>query len=114
MRPFSRLADEQKSCAIRLSYFLTSPKLDFAHFSPEPPSDDGPEDGVDANLAPELRPRTAAWYAKAEPSFSDVIALVRRRFWVTANLSVSRLSRDTVEIPAALLERLTGAPCYAA
>jgi hypothetical protein len=69
---------------------------------------------ADANLAGDLRPRTAAWYAKDEPSFSDVIALVRRRFWATANLSVSRSGRQTVEIPAALLERLTDTLCYAA
>jgi hypothetical protein len=66
------------------------------------------------NLAAGLRPRTAVWYAKAEPSFSDAIALVRRHFWAAANLSVSRSGRDTVEIPAALLQRLTDALCYAA
>jgi hypothetical protein len=69
---------------------------------------------ADANLAGDLRPRTAAWYSKDEPSFSDVIALVRRRFWATANLSVSRSGRETVEIPAALWERLTDTLCYAA
>jgi hypothetical protein len=69
---------------------------------------------ADPNLAAGLRPRTAVWYAKAEPSFSDAIALVRRHFWAAANLSASRSGRDTVEIPTALLERLTGALCYAA
>ena len=66
-----------------------------------------------AKLAGELRPRSAAWYAKGEPSFSDAIALVRRRFWAIENLSISRLSRDSVEIPTAVLYRLTDTLCFA-
>jgi hypothetical protein len=69
---------------------------------------------ADPKLAGELRPRSAAWYAKGEPSFSDAIALVRRRFWAIENLSISRLSRDSVEIPAAVLKRLTETLCFAA
>ncbi len=69
---------------------------------------------ADTKLTGELRPKGAAWYAKAEPSFSDAIALVRRRFWAIENLSVSRLSRDSVEIPAAVLQRLTDTLCFAA
>jgi hypothetical protein len=69
---------------------------------------------ADAKLAGELRPQSTAWYAKGEPSFSDTIALVRRRFWAIENLSVSRLSRDSVEIPTALLQRLTETLCFAA
>jgi hypothetical protein len=69
---------------------------------------------ADPNLAVGLRPRTTVWYAKTEPSFSDAVALVRRNFWASTNISASRLDRDTVEIPAALLERLTDALSYAA
>jgi hypothetical protein len=69
---------------------------------------------ADVKLVGELRPRSAAWYRKDEPSFSDAIALVRRRFWAMENLSLSRPGRDSVEIPAALLQRLTDALCFAA
>jgi hypothetical protein len=68
---------------------------------------------ADAKFVGELRPRSAAWHRKDEPSFSDAIALVRRRFWGMENLSVSRESRDTVEIPLAVLRRLTDALCFA-
>ena len=61
-----------------------------------------------------LRPRSTAWYQKREPSFSDVIAAVRRLLWSAPNLSMSRHDPDGVEIPAALWERLTEALCYAA
>jgi hypothetical protein len=69
---------------------------------------------ADPKLAGELRPKGAAWCAKGEPSFSAAIALVRRRFWAIENLSASRLSRNSVEIPAAVLQRLTDALCFAA
>jgi len=68
---------------------------------------------ADAKLVGDLRPTTAAWYKKGEPSFSDAIALVRRHFWAIENLSVSRSGRETVEIPAAILQRLTDTLCFA-
>jgi hypothetical protein len=68
---------------------------------------------ADAKLVGDLRPRTAAWHKKDEPSFSDAIALVRRRFWAMENLSVSRSGREAVEIPAAMLQRLTDTLCFA-
>ena len=61
-----------------------------------------------------IRPRTATWYAKSELTFSDAIAATRRLLWSPPDLSMSRLDRETVEIPAALLQRLTDALCYAA
>jgi DDE superfamily endonuclease len=61
-----------------------------------------------------VRPRTAAWYDKREPTFSDAIAAVRRALWRPPNLSMSRLSTETVEIPASLLQRLTDTLCHAA
>ena len=58
--------------------------------------------------------RTAAWYAKAHPTFSDAIALVRRYLWSHCHFSMSDSTPDVVEIPRSLLERLTDAVCYAA
>ena len=37
-----------------------------------------------------LNVRTAAWYAKEQPTFSDAIATVRRVLWTTPNLPISR------------------------
>ena len=65
-------------------------------------------------ITPNLRPRTAAWYHKNEPTFSDIIAAVRRRFWLTPNLSMSRQRPDSVEIPIELWNRLTETLCFAA
>ncbi len=36
-----------------------------------------------------VRPQTAAWYAKREPTFSDAIAAVRRALWCPPSLSMS-------------------------
>ena len=58
-------------------------------------------------------PRPAAWYAKSELTFSDAIAAVRRVLWCPPNFSMSRKTRDIVEIPCALLRRLTETLCYA-
>lgn len=69
---------------------------------------------ADPKIAVCLRPRSAAWYHKREPSFSDAIAAVRRVFWSAPSFSMSRHPSDNVEIPTALMERLTDALCYAA
>lgn len=61
-----------------------------------------------------VRPQTAAWYDKREPTFSDAIAAVRRALWCPPDLSTSCRSTATVEIPAALLHRLTDTLCHAA
>ena len=58
--------------------------------------------------------RTAAWYAKARPTFSDALAVVRRELWSTCHFSISRAKPEVVEIPRSLVERLTDAVCYAA
>jgi hypothetical protein len=60
------------------------------------------------------RVRTAAWYAKPRPTFSDALALVRRELWSQYYFSRSRTKSEIVEIPRSLLERLTDAVCYAA
>ncbi len=61
-----------------------------------------------------VRPRTAAWYNKREPTFSDAIAAVRRALWRPTGLSMSRPGTGTVEISVALLQRLTDTLCHAA
>ena len=68
---------------------------------------------TEAKVAAMLLPRSAAWYFKGSLTFSDAIATVRRVLWDVPNLSISRKSPQTVEIPAALLQRLTEAICYA-
>jgi DDE superfamily endonuclease len=66
----------------------------------------------DAATAPQ--PRTAAWYAKPLPTFSDAIAAVRRALWCPVELSMSRPGQATVEIPITLLRRLVDTVAYAA
>lgn len=61
-----------------------------------------------------IRPRTADWYGKPEPTFSDAIATVRRVLWCPPDLWMSRHDAETVEIPAGLLRRFTETLCYAA
>lgn len=58
--------------------------------------------------------RTAAWYAKARPTFSDALAVVRRELWNACHFSMSRVKSEVIEIPRSLLERLTDVVCYAA
>jgi hypothetical protein len=58
--------------------------------------------------------RTAAWYAKPQPTFSDTIAWVRRHLWANPGFSISTEKRDIVKVPQALYQRLTEALCYAA
>jgi DDE superfamily endonuclease len=60
-----------------------------------------------------VAPRTAAWYAKREPTFSDAIAAIRRTLWCPPDLSMSRSSTETIQIPASLLQRLTDTLCHA-
>ena len=60
-----------------------------------------------------VSPRTAAWYAKREPTFSDAIAAVRRALWYPPDLCMSRPGTETIEIPVALLQRLTDTLCHA-
>lgn len=58
--------------------------------------------------------RTAAWYAKEQPTFSDALALVRRCLWSNCHFQMSEAETDQVKIPRSLFERLTDAVCYAA
>ena len=60
------------------------------------------------------RVRTAAWYAKACPTFSDALAVVRRELWSQSHFSRSRTKSEVIKIPRSLWARLTDALCYAA
>src|SRR5262249_61946375 len=60
-----------------------------------------------------LKIRTAAWYPKALPTFSDAIAVVRREIWVHQISFMSRPSRDHVEIPQHIWHRMQNALAYA-
>jgi hypothetical protein len=71
-------------------------------------------DGLARDTASALRPNTAAWYRKQEPTFSDAIAAVRRMLWVPPNFSMSRQPAETVTIPAGLLTRVFQTLCLAA
>jgi hypothetical protein len=58
--------------------------------------------------------RTAAWYPKPLPIFSDALALVRRRLWASLTFQISENDPDLVKVPRALLERFNDLLAYAA
>jgi hypothetical protein len=62
----------------------------------------------------ELPARSAAWYTKPLPTFSDTLALVRHQLWPVAISYMSPAKPDMVEIPRALFERLTDTLAFAA
>jgi hypothetical protein len=61
-----------------------------------------------------LKIRTAAWYPKALPTFSDAIAAVRREIWAHQISFMSRPRRDRIEIPQHIWQRIQNALAYAA
>ncbi len=67
-----------------------------------------------AHPAGPIRPRTAAWYDKRLPTFSDALADVRRALWWPQISSTSPPSRDPVEIHPDLLHRWIDTLCRAA
>jgi hypothetical protein len=58
--------------------------------------------------------RTAAWYAKEHATFSDTLAVVRRRLWNAYHFSRSASEPEVQKVPRSLWERLTDTVCYAA
>jgi hypothetical protein len=59
--------------------------------------------------------RRTAWYGKRAPTFSDALALVRKKLWAQeATICGSPWETDTVKVPRAFVERLTDAVCHAA
>jgi len=59
-----------------------------------------------------LPARQAAWYAKAIPTFSDAIAVVRRRIWIHWGFCMSDFTPNMQKLQAPLLKRLFEAVCY--
>jgi hypothetical protein len=61
-----------------------------------------------------LQVRSAAWYPKTVPTFSDAVAAVRRELWASGFLSHSRLHAEYERIPPPLLRHLADSLAYAA
>jgi hypothetical protein len=47
------------------------------------------------------------WYHQSLPTLADAIAIVRQHVWTSTHFSMSPTKADMVEIPCALLKRLT-------
>jgi hypothetical protein len=62
----------------------------------------------------DVLPRRTAWYPKPQPTFSDALAVVRYRLWISAALSTSPDHDEVAKIPRDLLERLTQVACFPA
>ncbi len=90
-----------------LAIARTTPAL-FGLFSLLTPWVAGPK------IHPNLRPRSTAWDHENQPTFSDVIAAVRRQFWAAANLSMSPNDPDSVEITPELWNRPSDTLAFAA
>jgi hypothetical protein len=58
--------------------------------------------------------RQAVWYRTPRPTCADAIAVVRQHVWTSSHVYMSPAKADMVEIPCALLSRLTDTLCYAA
>ena len=58
--------------------------------------------------------RTAAWYRKRQPTFSDAMALVRRYLWLNTKFPNSPAQTTPIPIPEPVLHTLIDALCYAA
>jgi hypothetical protein len=59
-------------------------------------------------------PRSATWYSKPLPTFSDALALVRRELWANQDFRISATAAEIVQIPQTTFNALIGAACYAA
>jgi hypothetical protein len=58
--------------------------------------------------------RQAVWSRKVQPTFAEAIAVVRQHWWTSTHFYMSPAKPDMVDIPSALLNRLTEPLCYAA
>jgi hypothetical protein len=61
-----------------------------------------------------LAVRSAGWYRKERPTFSDAIAAVRRQLWAEAALSMSPPDAESEKVPRELFNRLADLACYPA
>jgi hypothetical protein len=69
--------------------------------------------GEALNRVSPLAIRAAAWYPKAEATFSDVLAAVRRECWGSLDIRTSDRDPSCVEMPRPQFDRLLNAVCYA-
>ena len=59
--------------------------------------------------------RSAAWYMKSLPTFSDSIALVRRSLWYSSEtFRISPAKPHILKVPRPIFDRLIDSLCYAA
>jgi len=58
--------------------------------------------------------RQAAWYRQRVPTFADALALVRQSIWAHATFRMSSDDAEMVQVPRALVERLTETLCSVA
>ena len=59
--------------------------------------------------------RSAAWYPKALPTFSDAIALVRQHLWSSSDVfDISPAQPNIRKLPRPIVDRFIEALCYAA
>jgi hypothetical protein len=56
----------------------------------------------------------AAWYRKAQPTFADTLAAVRKEIWAAQGFSMSRTRSDSQKLPRLMAEGITYALCHAA
>lgn len=56
--------------------------------------------------------RSLPWYTKPEPTFSDVLAAVRRDLWLDPNCIISPTQPDTMQLPMTLALSLIDSACY--
>jgi hypothetical protein len=61
----------------------------------------------------QLPVRATAWYPKAQATFADALASVRRRIWEKGRFSTSAHDPDLVEMPKAEFDHLIDTVCYA-
>ena len=59
--------------------------------------------------------RSAAWYVKSLPTFSDAIVLVRRHLWsASETFCMSSVQTDTLKVSRPMFDRLMDSLCFAA
>jgi hypothetical protein len=61
-----------------------------------------------------LPTRTAAWYRKTQPTFSDAIAFVREYLWLNVKFPNSPAQPRLIAFPEPVLQGLMDTLCYAA
>jgi hypothetical protein len=61
-----------------------------------------------------LPTRQAAWYTKSAPTFTDLVALVRRQLWTEVHSPAAHQTPPLGNPSALVLELLIETACYAA